>query len=62
MRVTVKEASEQLKNLPEQAIRILLQQEKLPIGYAVKTKKGNHKYTYYIFQNLLDDFKKEKRG
>lgn len=53
MRITVKEAADQL-GMPTQAVRILMQLGKLPIGEVVKFGKQNH--TYYIQQELVDKY------
>ncbi len=51
-RVTVAEASIAL-NMNVESIRYLMQQERLPIGYAM-IKPNKKKWTYYIFRGLLD--------
>lgn len=54
--------------LPEQAaaelginvltLRCLMQQEKLPIGYAIK-RDGAKRWAYFIYRKKLDELKKE---
>lgn len=53
-RITTKEAAEAL-DLPIQSVQVLLQYEKLPIGYAVKNP-GSSKYHYIIYKELLDNY------
>lgn len=53
MRITVEEAAKQL-GMPMQAIRVMMQLGKLPIGEVVKYKEKNH--TYYIQQELVDKY------
>lgn len=48
MRLTVKEASEML-GYPEQAVRVLMQSGKLPIGEVI----GQSRKTYYITAERL---------
>lgn len=60
-RMTTKEAAKEL-NINVIGLQVLLQQEKLPIGYAVK-RPGSGKYTYYIYKELVDAYKsKVERG
>lgn len=53
-RITTKEAAEKL-NLTLLTVQVLLQQEKLPIGYAVKNP-GSSKYHYIIYEELLNGY------
>ena len=53
-RITTKEAAEKL-NITQLTVQVLMQQEKLPIGYAVKNP-GSSKYHYIIYQELLDGY------
>lgn len=53
-RITTKQAAEKL-NMTLLTVQVLLQQEKLPIGYAVKNP-GSSKYHYIIYQELLDGY------
>lgn len=52
--VTVKEAADKL-GISQQSVRVLLQKEKLPIGYAVPSRTGNG-YRYIIPINKLNEF------
>ena len=56
-RITTAEAAKEL-NLNILAVQVLMQQEKLPIGYAVKMP-GSKRYTYYIFKELVEGYKKQ---
>ncbi len=54
-RMTTAEAAKELNiNIP--GLQLLMQQEKLPIGYAIK-KEGSSKYTYIIFKELVQGYK-----
>jgi hypothetical protein len=55
--ITVKDAAQQL-NMTVLTVRYLMQQEKLPIGYALK-REGCSQYHYIIYQELLDGFMKK---
>ena len=55
-RITTAEAAK-LLNINIVGLQVLMQQEKLPIGYAVK-RTGSTRYTYYIFKELVDSYKK----
>jgi ACT domain-containing protein len=55
-RISTAEAAKEL-NLNILAIQVLMQQEKLPIGYAIK-KQNSTRYTYYIFKELVEGYKK----
>lgn len=59
-RVTTRDAAREL-NMNIEAVQYLMQQDRLPIGYAIK-KKGNTRYTYYIYRGLLNDYKDQLRG
>lgn len=54
-KMTVAEAAEEL-NMSIITVRLLLQKEKLPIGYAVKRDNGEN-YHYIIFKELVDGYK-----
>lgn len=54
-KITVKEAAAQLSMTPL-TLRILMQQEKLPIGYAIK-RQGRENFRYLIYQELVEGFK-----
>ena len=54
-RMTTAEAAKEL-NINVLGLQILMQQEKLPIGYAVK-KPGSSRYTYIIFKELVEGYK-----
>lgn len=51
-RVTVEQAAAEL-GMNMDSVRFLMQNERLPIGYAMK-KPGKKKWTYYIFRGLLN--------
>ena len=53
-RITAKEAAEKL-NITQLTVQVLMQQDRLPIGYAVKNP-GSTKYHYVIYQELLDGY------
>ena len=55
-RMTTAKAAKEL-NINILGLQTLMQQEKLPIGYAVK-KPGSGRYTYYIYKELVDGYKK----
>lgn len=52
--VTVKEAAERL-GMSQQAVRVMLQRNKLPIGYAIPSNVGNG-FRYIIPTQKLNDF------
>lgn len=54
-RVTVKQAAHEL-GMDITSVQHMMRQERLPIGIAMK-KEGKIKWHYYIFRNMLDDFK-----
>lgn len=54
-KMTVAEAAQEL-NMTVITVRLLMQKEKLPIGYAVKSEGAEH-YQYIIFKELVDGFK-----
>ena len=56
-RMTTQQAAKEL-NINVVGLQTLLKQEKLPIGWAVK-KPGSTRYTYYIFRELVDSYKRE---
>jgi hypothetical protein len=56
-RVSVKQAACEL-HMGELTVRCLMQQGKLPIGYALK-KDGKNRYGYYIYRGKLDTVKRE---
>ena len=51
-RVTTKQAAKEL-HMAVESVQYLMRQNRLPIGYAMKTEKGT-RFTYYIFRGLLD--------
>lgn len=55
-RMTTAQAAKEL-NINVVGLQVLMQQEKLPIGYAVK-KPGSTRFTYYIYKELVDGYKK----
>ena len=54
-RMTTAEAAKEL-NINVLGLQTLMQQDKLPIGYAVK-RPGSTKYTYYIYKELVKGYK-----
>ena len=54
-KMTVAEAAQEL-NMTVITVRLLLQKEKLPIGYAVK-KDDAENYHYIIFRELVEGYK-----
>ena len=56
MKITVADAAKQL-GLTPLTVRGLMQEGRLNIGYAIKHKNSS-KWTYYIFEKLLEDEKK----
>ena len=59
-RVYPKQAAKEL-NMDVDTLRLMMQVERLPIGYAFK-KPGRKKYSYYIYRGLLEDYKKQLKG
>lgn len=57
IRVTTKQAAEEL-HMGVLTVQCLMQEGRLPIGYAVK-KKGKSRYGYYIYRGLLDAHKQK---
>lgn len=57
MRVSVKEAASEL-HIGMLTLKCLMQEGRLPIGYALK-RPGKTKYGYYIYRRLLDEHKKQ---
>ena len=55
--MTTAQAAKEL-NINVIGLQVLLQQEKLPIGYAIK-KPGSSRYTYYIFRELVEGYKRQ---
>ena len=55
-RMTTAEAAKQL-NINIIGLQVLMQQGKLPIGYAIK-KPGSSRFTYIIYRELVDGYKK----
>lgn len=53
-RITTAEAAK-LLNINILGVQTLLQQEKLPIGYAVK-RPNSGRYTYYIYKELVNGY------
>ena len=53
-RITTKQAAEKL-NITQLTVQVLMQQDRLPIGYAVKNP-GSSKFHYVIYQELLDGY------
>ena len=55
-RMTTAEAAKEL-NINVVGLQALMQQEKLPIGYAIK-RDGCSRWTYYIYRELVDAYVK----
>lgn len=55
-RVSTAQAANELQ-MDKLTLLVLMQMDKLPIGYAIK-KEGKSRYSYYIYRNLLDNEKK----
>ena len=53
-RVTPKQAAKEL-NMDIDNFYYLMQQERLPIGFALK-KEGNRRYSYTIYRSMLDAY------
>jgi len=53
-RITTKQAADRL-NMTQLTVQVLLQQQRLPIGYAIKNP-GSTKYHYIIYSELLDGY------
>lgn len=54
-RMTTADAAREL-NINVVGLQVLMQQEKLPIGYAIK-KPGSSRYTYIIYKELVQGYK-----
>ena len=54
--MTTAEAAKEL-NINVAGLQVLMQQEKLPIGYAIK-KPGSSRWTYYIYKELVEGYRK----
>jgi len=59
-RVSTKQAALEL-NMDVDTLQYLLQNNRIPIGYAVK-KEGKKRNSYYIYRGLLDSYKKQLNG
>jgi len=55
-RINTKEAASRL-NMSVLTVQVLLQNDKLPIGYAVKNP-GSTQYHYIIYDELVEGYKK----
>lgn len=53
-RISTQQAAEKL-NLTRLTVQVLMQQERLPIGYAVKNP-GSTQYHYIIYDELVDGY------
>lgn len=53
-KVTILEAADRLK-LTRLTVQVLLREDRLPIGYAVKNP-GSSKYHYVIYKELLEKY------
>lgn len=56
-RMTTADAAKEL-NINVVGLQALMQQGRLPIGYAVKLP-GSTRFTYYIYKELVDGYKKQ---
>lgn len=56
MRIKVKEAADML-GMDIQTVRILMQKERLPIGFAEKV--NGEKWTYFIYLEKVNEFLKK---
>lgn len=54
-KMTVADAAQEL-NMSIITVRLLMQKEKLPIGYAIKGN-GRENYHYIIFKELVEGYK-----
>jgi len=54
-RMTTADAAKEL-NINIVGLQVLMQQGKLPIGYALK-KPGSTRYSYIIYKELVDGYK-----
>ena len=55
-RMTTADAAKEL-NINVVGLQALMQQGRLPIGYAVKLP-GSSRFTYYIYKELVESYKK----
>ncbi len=55
-RMTTADAAKEL-NINIVGLQVLMQQDKLPIGYAIK-KPHSSRYTYIIYRELVEGYKK----
>lgn len=53
-RINTQEAAKKL-NLTRLTVQVLMQQEKLPIGYAIKNP-GSTQYHYIIYDELVEGY------
>ncbi len=56
-RVTTKQAASEL-HMGVLTLQCLMQEGKLPIGYALK-REGKSRHGYYIYRGLLDEHKRQ---
>jgi hypothetical protein len=56
-RMTTAQAAKEL-NINIVGLQVLMQTEKLPIGYAIK-KPGSTRYTYIIYKELVEAYKRK---
>ncbi len=59
-RISTKEAAAEL-NLGVDSLQYLMQQNRLPIGFAAKKPKAL-RYSYYIYRESLDSYKEALRN
>lgn len=55
-RVSVKDAAKEL-SIDQETLRYMMQEEKLPIGYAY-CREGKKRWNYIIYRGMLDQYKK----
>lgn len=55
-RMTTAEAAREL-NINVVGLQLLMQENRLPIGYALK-KPGKNRYSYIIYRELVEGYKK----
>lgn len=57
LRVSVKQAASEL-HMGVLTVQCLMQEGRLPIGYALK-REGKSRHGYYIYRGLLDEHKRQ---
>ena len=59
-RVTVRDAAKEL-GIDSETLRYMMQQERLPIGYAL-CRESKKRWTYIIYRGLLNSYKESLAG